>query len=112
MYPRDSLARSQNITIDNSSDDDNGIVSAVDQNTGDSKSKQKDATEQVSAIDGSVTLPPRTYLEMLSPIHHFKEDKTTFYQYFRRPFVLFSFPNVVIVSFSYSLSPLLSTFTN
>lgn len=59
-----------------------------------------DATEQVTPIEGSVTLPPRTYLELLVPFHHFKEDKTTFYQYFRRPFVLFTFPNVVVVSFS------------
>lgn len=57
-----------------------------------------------SHTGGSYTMPeaysyPRTYLEILAPIHRFKEDKTTFIQYFCRPLILVLFPNVVLVSY-------------
>lgn len=55
-------------------------------------------TRQVTVIEGAMDKPPRTYWEILSPIHRFPEDKTTWWQYFRRPFVLFFFPNIVLVS--------------
>jgi hypothetical protein len=42
--------------------------------------------------------PRRTYLQMLKLWVYFPENKTTYMQYFRRPFFLFAFPNVVIVS--------------
>lgn len=40
----------------------------------------------------------RTYIQMLKPWTRYPQNKTTFWQYFRRPFFLFSFPNVLIVS--------------
>ncbi|KAI1629195.1 putative MFS transporter [Exophiala viscosa] len=52
-------------------------------------------TRQVTKTEGTMYKPPRTYWEILSPIHSFPEDKTTWWQYFRRPFVLFFFPNIV-----------------
>jgi len=55
-------------------------------------------TRQVTLTEGAMEKPPRTYWEVLSPIHRFPEDKTTWWQYFRRPFVLFFFPNIVCVS--------------
>ncbi|KAK5263893.1 hypothetical protein LTR99_010906 [Exophiala xenobiotica] len=40
--------------------------------------------------------PKRTYVEKLKPWVFFPQDSTTFWQYFRRPFLLFTFPNIVI----------------
>ncbi|KAI4724370.1 MFS general substrate transporter [Aureobasidium sp. EXF-10728] len=40
--------------------------------------------------------PRRTYSQKLKLWVYFPEDKTTYFQYFRRPFSLFLFPNVVI----------------
>lgn len=40
--------------------------------------------------------PCRTYVQKLKLWVYFPEDKTTYMQYFRRPFALFLFPNVVI----------------
>ncbi|KAI4824878.1 MFS general substrate transporter, partial [Aureobasidium sp. EXF-8846] len=40
--------------------------------------------------------PRRTYAQKLRLWVYFAEDKTTYFQYFRRPFALFLFPNVVI----------------
>jgi MFS family permease len=47
--------------------------------------------------------PARTYVQKLKPWSYFPEDKTTYWQYFRRPFFLFTFPSVVIVSTFYNL---------
>ena len=40
----------------------------------------------------------RTLLQRLSLWSYQPEDKTTYWQYFKRPFFLFAFPNVVLVS--------------
>ena len=40
----------------------------------------------------------RTLLQRLSLWSYQPEDKTTYWQYFKRPFFLFVFPNVVLVS--------------
>ncbi|KAJ9616006.1 hypothetical protein H2204_014175 [Knufia peltigerae] len=54
-------------------------------------------TRQLTLTEGDMNRS-RTYWEILSPIQRFPEDKTTWWQYFRRPFVLFFFPNIVLVS--------------
>ena len=40
----------------------------------------------------------RTLLQKLKLWDYQPEDKTTYWQYFKRPFFLFAFPNVVLVS--------------
>lgn len=40
----------------------------------------------------------RTVLQRLQLWTYHPEDKTTYWQYFKRPFFLFAFPNVVLVS--------------
>jgi len=42
--------------------------------------------------------PKRTLIERFKPWSFYPEDRTTYWQYFRRPFFLLSFPNVIIVS--------------
>lgn len=70
--------------------------------TDDQAGETKDGMEKaaVSSIAseeiGEVVMPRRTYLQMLCPIHYFADDKTTWFQYFRRPFFLFAFPNIVL----------------
>jgi MFS family permease len=83
-------------------------VSAADvqtadlQNQHDGKGKiGTEARRQQSYRDGFLDeFPKRTYLQMLKPWTRYPQNRTTFWQYFRRPFFLFSFPNIVIVSLS------------
>jgi hypothetical protein len=42
----------------------------------------------------------RTFLQKLRLWQYQPEDRTTYWQYFKRPFFLFAFPNVVLVSHS------------
>ncbi|KAL1845092.1 hypothetical protein VTK73DRAFT_1151 [Phialemonium thermophilum] len=52
---------------------------------------------------GSVDrFPQRTYVQMLRPWVYYSENKTTFWQYFRRPFFLWGFPNIVIAGFIFA----------
>lgn len=51
---------------------------------------------------GTITLPPRTYRQKLALIHSFPDDKTTWFQYFRRPFYLFLFPNIVLAGIQFA----------
>ncbi|KAJ5965623.1 hypothetical protein N7481_012337 [Penicillium waksmanii] len=45
---------------------------------------------------------PRTYLQKIALVHHFADDKTTWFQYFRRPFYLFAFPNIVLAGIQFA----------
>ncbi|OKL63069.1 hypothetical protein UA08_01279 [Talaromyces atroroseus] len=60
------------------------------------KETPKNLARQVTTSEGVMDLLPRNYWHVLAPIHRFKQDKTTWWQYFRRPFYLFLFPNIVV----------------
>lgn len=45
---------------------------------------------------------PRTYLQKIALIHRFPDDKTTWFQYYRRPFYLFAFPNIVLAGIQFA----------
>ncbi|RAO67986.1 uncharacterized protein BHQ10_003998 [Talaromyces amestolkiae] len=47
-------------------------------------------------VEDNVESSPRNYWHVLAPIHRFRQDHTTWWQYFRRPFFLFLFPNIVV----------------
>lgn len=49
-----------------------------------------------STTRSSRDYPKRTFLQRLKPWTHYSEDKTSYWQYFRRPFMLFTLPNVGI----------------
>lgn len=51
---------------------------------------------------GEVDMPPRTYLQKAAPVHYFSDDQTTWFQYFRRPFYLFAFPNIVLAGIQFA----------
>ncbi|EFE31742.1 MFS transporter, putative [Trichophyton benhamiae CBS 112371] len=74
-----------------------------DQNYPDTDTSHKkdiDTTASLHEVDStsevSYHFPKRTYRQRLKPWVHFPQDKTTYWQYFRRPFMLFLFPNIVI----------------
>ncbi|KAL4900475.1 hypothetical protein BDW74DRAFT_182806 [Aspergillus multicolor] len=68
------------------------------------KEPSTDLTRQPTVEQGRTDLLPRSYLEVLSPIHRWKEDKTTWWQYFRRPFHLFAFPNIIMAGLIYAFA--------
>lgn len=51
-----------------------------------------------SPIPSPAEFPKRTYWETLRLWYYWPQDKTTYWAYFKRPFFLLAFPNVVIVS--------------
>lgn len=70
--------------------------------------KEALVTRETSVGQGSIDqFPKRSYLQTLKPWVYYPQNKTTFFQYFRRPFFLWGFPNVVVVSFS--LTPPISS---
>ncbi|KAL3471473.1 major facilitator superfamily domain-containing protein [Aspergillus californicus] len=60
------------------------------------KEPSTDLTRQDTVSQGRTDLLPRNYWHVLAPIHRFNEDRTTWWQYFRRPFYLFTFPNIIM----------------
>ena len=51
---------------------------------------------------GEISIPPRTYRQKIALVHYFHDDKTTWLQYFRRPFYLFLFPNIVLAGIQFA----------
>jgi hypothetical protein len=68
--------------------------------------KSKDASNTLTSTqspigsdhgdDLAAHFPKRSYLQKLRLWVYYPQDQTTFWQYFRRPFLLFTFPNIVI----------------
>ncbi|CAI7613921.1 unnamed protein product [Penicillium bialowiezense] len=55
------------------------------------------------AISGSIEqIPARSYRQKLALVHYFADDQTTWFQYFRRPFYLFAFPNIVLAGVQFA----------
>jgi MFS family permease len=59
-------------------------------------------SETDSQPDLTTRFPKRTYVQKLRPWTFFPQDHTTYWQYFRRPFVLFTIPNIVIAGFIFA----------
>lgn len=67
------------------------------------KENEKVATASVASGEiADVDMPRRTYLQKLALIHYYKDDQTTWFQYFRRPFFLFAFPNIVLAGIQFA----------
>jgi hypothetical protein len=47
-------------------------------------------------------ITPRSYRQKIALVHYFADDKTTWFQYFRRPFYLFAFPNIVLAGIQFA----------
>lgn len=49
--------------------------------------------------------PARSYLEMVKDCWiYYPEDETTYWQYFRRPFILFTFPNILFAGLNFGFA--------
>lgn len=72
--------------------------------TNDEKDHKSDPNLAISTSHsaGEISMPPRTYTQKLAPVHYYKDDKTTWFQYFRRPFYLFLFPNIVLAGIQFA----------
>ena len=85
-------------------------TSSFAQQTAKSPSSLQDPESKVPVLDTSSqssdsdppAIPARTFREKLKPWTFHPEDHITFWQYFRRPFVLFTFPNVVIAGIMFA----------
>lgn len=60
-------------------------------------SESKDS-HTIASVSNHYGFPRRKLVERLRLWVYYPEDRTTYWQYFRRPFFLLSFPNVIIVS--------------
>lgn len=73
---------------------------------GDDKCEKHAGTESPTsdiAISGSIEqIPARSYRQKLALVHYFADDQTTWFQYFRRPFYLFAFPNIVLAGVQFA----------
>ncbi|OJD34270.1 mfs transporter [Diplodia corticola] len=104
MFPRFLFAR-HSAAGENSNGPVEGEASGGNQHEVDDPDRKgtKVVAEQQSAngVDAEVgdtfpDIPKRTAIQRLKPWTYYPQDTTTWWQYLRRPFVLFAFPNVVI----------------
>ncbi|KAL4971719.1 major facilitator superfamily domain-containing protein [Aspergillus desertorum] len=72
--------------------------------TGPKKESSVNLDRQPTLGQGRTDLLPRNYLHVLAPVHRWKEDRTTWWQYFRRPFHLFAFPNIIMAGLIYAFA--------
>ncbi|CAG8897623.1 unnamed protein product [Penicillium egyptiacum] len=56
-------------------------------------------TESCSSGEEILT---RTFRQKIALVHYFSDDQTTWLQYFRRPFYLFTFPNIVLAGIQFA----------
>ncbi|KAJ0413903.1 major facilitator superfamily domain-containing protein [Aspergillus carlsbadensis] len=101
LFPRHALARSTSTAPQRTPN------AQPAQPTGDDDTKKEPSaslSREPTLAQGRADLLPRNYLHVLSPIHRWKEDKTTWWQYFRRPFHLFAFPNIIMAGLIYAFA--------
>lgn len=60
------------------------------------------ATSSICSGQTTPSFPKRTYLQTLTLWTYQPEDPTTYWQYFRRPFLLFTFPTALIPGFIFA----------
>ena len=107
MFPRyrfnsDSTVTSSNDngeTIETSNPNVNAgeIKTPLEKSTTKTTTVSETATGQVASIP-----PPRTFLQRIAIIHRLPDDKTTWLQYYKRPFYLFLFPNIVLAGVQFA----------
>lgn len=70
------------------------------------KSEKNESSVQVQSYLSSEAdiYPKRNYGQKLKLITRFPQDRTTYWQYFRRPFFLFQFPNLIFSGFLFAFA--------
>jgi MFS family permease len=79
-----SVTQTQTVKGDDLKDTANTLVNA------------QSPSETTSESELASYFPKRSYMQKLRLWVYYPQDQTTYWQYFRRPFLLFTFPNIVI----------------
>jgi hypothetical protein len=80
-------------------------ASLAKENTDNQTEKEEQLEPPVTEVTSNgigEDIPPRTYRQKLALVHYFSDDETTWFQYFRRPFYLFAFPNIVLAGIQFA----------
>ena len=72
------------------------------QNEGEKNTKLEPPVSEVSSHGVGEDITQRTYWQKVALVHYFAEDHTTWFQYCRRPFYLFAFPNIVLAGIQFA----------
>lgn len=97
MFPRFLFDKRDELPIAEHEEDLGDISKPTDEEDG---KKGLAPTHTAASERAGEVLPgyeDRTFLQKLKLWDYQPEDKTTYWQYFKRPFFLFVFPNVVLV---------------
>ncbi|KAF5722398.1 major facilitator superfamily transporter [Fusarium mundagurra] len=95
LFPRFLFSGWQSTPLPSQKDEE-----TAENSTGEKKLELRPVSSQANGIVDD--FPKRAYRQILKPWVRYPQNKTTFWQYFRRPFFLWSFPNVVIAAFIYA----------
>jgi hypothetical protein len=66
------------------------------------RSRVESPTSTVSSSTSSEPILTRKFWQRVALVHYFADDQTTWLQYFRRPFYLFAFPNIVLAGIQFA----------
>ena len=80
----------------------NPIQSTEDGVEPEKKTELESPISEVESNGLGEDITTRTYLQRIALVHSFADDHTTWFQYFRRPFYLFAFPNIVLAGIQFA----------
>ena len=103
LFPRFLFQQESAPVVAPSLDAEVGGLDNTKTSKGNSDAKLSNCASQSNGIVDE--FPKRTYFQLLKPWMRYPQNKTSFWQYFRRPFFLWTFPNVVIVSNHFFKAP-------
>ncbi|KLO82283.1 Uncharacterized protein LW93_9474 [Fusarium fujikuroi] len=95
LFPRFLFAGSQSAPLPSQKDEE-----VAEKSTEGKKLELRPVSSQANGVVDD--FPTRSYRQILKPWVRYPQNKTTFWQYFRRPFFLWGFPNIVIAAFIYA----------
>ncbi|KAJ6009163.1 hypothetical protein N7522_004179 [Penicillium canescens] len=73
-----------------------------EQNKSDKHPRSESPVSTATSEDSHEQIPTRSYWQKVALVHYFPDDNTTWLQYFRRPFYLFAFPNIVLAGIQFA----------
>lgn len=73
-----------------------------DQTEAEKETQLEPPVSEITSNGTGEDITPRTYRQKLALVHYFSDDETTWFQYFRRPFYLFAFPNIVLAGIQFA----------
>lgn len=99
MFPRSRFTDPMHGRLSRSSDADKEFKLETE---GEDKQDSVVRGMNSNSVGDGEDMPPRTYRQQIAIVHYFADDQTTWFQYFRRPFYLFAFPNIVLAGIQFA----------